>query len=313
MQRKSDFRQILVEILNADQVPHRHLPRLSNLSAEELNTLQGRWPEAPTERRQRVARALLQLAEDNLDLNFRDVFLYLLEDADEQVRIAAIEGLWDDESSVQLERLLQITAQDASTQVRQQAILALGRFAYQVETTSYLESYRELLLNLLLGLLQDDSVPLNLRRRAIESVSYLGQAPEVEQAIDQAYHHPERKMRISAVRAMGRHMASRWHACVERELTNQDPEMRYEAAYASGELGNPDLVDHLAPLLEDDDHEVARAAIWALGEIGGKRAHRLLDKCLKRQEADIRMAAKEALHTLRFFQDPLESSQFFDL
>jgi hypothetical protein len=313
MQRKSNFRQTMGEILDPDrQIPHRHLPRLSNLSVEERDTLRTLWPQAPTERRQRVARALLQLTEDNLDLNFRDVFLYLLEDEDEQIRITAIEGLWDDESSVLLEQLVRITAQDPSMQVRQQAVLSLGRFAYQVETTNYLESYRDLLLNLLLGILRDESTPLNLRRRAIESVSYLGQIPEVEQAIDEAYHAPERRMRVSAVRAMGRHMAPRWRACVEQELTNQDPEMRYEAAYASGELGEPEFVVHLAPLLEDNDHEVVRAAIWALGEIGGKKALRLLEQCLKRQEADIRMAAEEALHTLRFFQDPMEAPPFLD-
>jgi HEAT repeat protein len=300
------FMPALNKILEGKEtIPYHHLKSLSNLTRENLVLFRQSWPTTPTLRRQQIVQAMTQLTEDNLDLNFRDVLLICLEDPDPEVRMAAIEGLDDDESYILLERLIGIAADDPSTKVRCQAALSLSRFAYIIETSDCMGDYREPLLELLLALFENTTCPLDLRRRAIEAVSYLGGAPRVEEAISTAYSSSEREMRISALHAMGHHMDRRWRPIIERELGNSDPELRYEAALASGEMGDPELVPLLAPLLEDKDHEVARAAIWSLGEIGGELARRLLERCLKRSEPDIREAAEEALHILHFFQDPL--------
>lgn len=304
--QRKPFEQLLGEILGEDlPLSHRDLVALSNLYAQDLNTFRLRWGHASTARRRKVAATLVRLAEDNTQLNYRDVLLCCLDDPDGQVREAAIEGLTDDDSSTLLERLLNLAAGDPSTRVRSQATLALSRFAYLIETTDLLASYREPLLRLLLELYASPQSSLEVRRRALEAVSYLSGAVEVEEAIAQAYGSTERSMRVSAIHAMGHHMANRWRPVIERELGNADSEMRYEAAHASGEMGDPSLVPQLAPLIQDPDPEVAREAIWALGEIGGTEARRLLEACLRRPEAHIREAAEEALHTLLFFEDPL--------
>lgn len=300
------FGPILQEILDEDRpIAYRQLRILSNPGAADLASFCQAWPAAARKRRREVARAMVRLAEDNLSLNFRDVLLVCLEDRDRVVRLFAIEGLSDDKSRSVLKQLLTLAGRDPSAKVRSRAILALGRFAYRIETTDRLDRYRERLLRLLLDIFSDRSAPLEQRRRALESVSYFSGVDEVEEAIVEAYASPEQKMRISAVHAMGHHMAERWRDAVRHELSSPDPEMRYEAAIASGEMADPELVPHLAPLLGDADHEVARAAIWALGEIGGREARRLLEQALRRPEVDIREAAEDALYTLRFFEDPL--------
>ncbi|MGB9722523.1 MAG: HEAT repeat domain-containing protein [Chloroflexia bacterium] len=305
--RKPDFARLLAEILGEGHpLSYSRLRCLSNPQAEHLATFREAWPRASRERRRQVVRALAQLSEDNPDLNFRDVLFFCLADPDEGVRSAAIEGLTDDEGFSLLERLLLMAAEDPSPTVRSEAILALGRFVYMMETTDLLEEYRHRLLRLLLGIFDDPQTPLEVRRRAVETVSYIGDSAEVEEVILRAYNTAEREMRVSAIHAMGHHMAERWQPFLERELASPDPEMRYEAAWACGEIGDPRWVPHLAPLLDDADHEVVRAAIWALGEIGGVQARRLLERCLEREEEDIREAAEEALHTLRFFADPME-------
>lgn len=306
--KQTRFAQLLRETLEEDRaLSYGQLQGFSNLSPEDMAMLRPAWAAAPQDRRRQLVRALAQLNEDSPDMNFRDVLLLFLEDPDEEVRIAAIDGLIDDESVGLLERLLHLVVEDPSVAVRGQALLALGRFVYLVETADFLGAYRQVLLRLLLGMFDNPDAPLELRRRALESVSYLASADEVAAAISRAYAAEEREMRVSAIHAMGHHMADRWRPAIERELASQDPEMRYEAAYASGEMGDPELVHHLTPLLEDHDHEVAQAAIWALGEIGGSRARRLLERCLQRDEDDIREAAEEALHTLLFFEDPLST------
>jgi len=304
--RKPEFAHLLAEVLGEEHpLSYSRLQFLSNPQAEHLAAFREAWPRASRERRRQVVRALAQLSEDNPDLNFRDVLFFCLADSDEVVRSAAIEGLVDDESLSLLEQLLQMAAGDPSPQVRSEAVLALGRFVYLMETTDFLEGYRQRLLRLLLDIFGDAQAPLEVRRRAVETVSYMGDSSEVEETILRAYQAEEREMHVSAIHAMGHHMGERWHPFLERELASPDPEMRYEAAWACGEMGDPRLVPSLAPLLDDADHEVARAAIWALGEIGGAQARRLLERCLEREEEDIREAAEEALHTLRFFEDPM--------
>ncbi|MGC8873718.1 MAG: HEAT repeat domain-containing protein [Chloroflexia bacterium] len=306
MRETVPFRDDLAEILNEGRpLSHRRLARLSNLNGEELAAFREAWQTTSPERRLRVVSSLLELTEDNTDLNFREVFFVCLRDDQPRVRAAAIEGLWDDESRSFLEHLLVLASDDPSPAVRSQALLALTRFTYLIETTDYFQEFRQTVHDLLLAVWRDGSAPVEVRRRAIEAVSYLSDSAEVEEAIAESYRAAEREMRVSAIHAMGHHMGERWLPAIAQELGSEDPEMRYEAAQASGEMANPELVPYLAPLLDDEDHEVARAAIWALGEIGGAQARRLLERCLLAEEDDIREAAEEALGTLRFFEDPL--------
>lgn len=302
---REDFPQTLRQILEPGQpFAHRLLPALSNLVPEDLQVLRRAWPVAPDERRRQIARALLQLNEDNPDLYFREAFLLLLDDPDEDVRAAAIDGLGDDQSGDLLERLLALVAREPVPAVRSQALLALGQFLYHIETTDFLGSYRERLLRVLLEIHDDPQSPLEARRRALESAAYACASAPVEEAIARAYADPERAMRASAVHAMGHHMGERWRPTVERELASPDPEMRYEAAHACGEFADPELVPLLAPLVNDDDREVKLQAIWALGEIGGVAARRLLRRCLDQADDDIVAAVREALQTLDFYEDP---------
>jgi HEAT repeat protein len=303
---KIKFAHALQRILTEDApFSYTQLQVLSNLEPQDLRAFCRAWPAIPHERRQQVTRALAQLNEDSTDLNFRDVFLVCLDDSDDVVRAAAIEGLGDDESSSLLERLMALVAQEPAADARSQALLALGRFMQLIETTDFLSSYRPRLLRLLLDVFGDPAATLEQRRRALESMAYASGSEEVERAISQAYESNELEMRVSAVHAMGHHLADRWRPAIERELKGPDAEMRYEAAHASGETEDPTLIPHLAPLLGDEDHEVAREAIWALGKIGGARARRLLERCLQLEDEDLQEAAEKGLRVLEFNQDPL--------
>jgi len=58
----------------------------------------------------------------------------------------------------------------------------------------------------------------------------------VREIIEAAYYHEDQRMRTSAVFAMGRSADPYWSDLVINELQSSRPEMRYEAAMASGEL-----------------------------------------------------------------------------
>jgi HEAT repeat protein len=107
-------------------------------------------------------------------------------------------------------------------------------------------------------------------------------------------------MRESAVLAMGRSMRPTWFPYIERELKSPSPALRYEAARAVGELGEDGrpLLAALLPLVDDDDAEIAQAAIWALGQVGGASARRLLERLARSKDDARSQAASDALEEL---------------
>src|SRR5438105_2242605 len=81
---------------------------LSDLSTEDRTTFRGLWQTFQVERRRRIVETLADMAEDNIELYFRPVFLATLEDGDAQVRLSSIEGLFEDDSKVLLGRLIDL-------------------------------------------------------------------------------------------------------------------------------------------------------------------------------------------------------------
>jgi HEAT repeat protein len=148
--------------------------------------------------------------------------------------------------------------------------------------------------------------PAQVRRRALEGLGYF-EGEDVLQAIAQAYASGQRPLKESALVAMGRSLDPRWLPIVEAELQSTEPAMRYEAAHASGELGEQavSLLPRLLPLTESDDTEVAQASIWALGQIGGDAARRTLRRLARSANPATQEAAQEALTELDLDSDSL--------
>jgi HEAT repeat protein len=74
---------------------------------------------------------------------------------------------------------------------------------------------------------------------------------------------------------------------VIEELESEDRELRFEAARAAGELSLEEAVPLLTEIAYEDDVEIRDAAIWSLGEIGGREAMRVLNVLAEEaQESD---------------------------
>lgn len=280
-------------------VAMRSLKMLSDLTSDQMATFWAGWRVIPAERRQEVAQALGELAEDNIDMDFRQVFLACLDDPDAAVRTTAINGLWEDERSQTLHRLLALL-HDPAGEVRAAATIGLSRFAYRAELGELAQPDAQVVSRALLEAAADPEQPLEVRRRAVEGLGYFGSLPETQVEIGRAYAHPEQLMRESAVVAMGRSMRPVWFPYIERELRSVSPALRYEAARAVGELGDEGqpLVGGLLPLVDDEDTEVSLAAIWALGQVGGAHARRVLERLTRSRDAARSQAATEALDEL---------------
>lgn len=278
---------------------HVELKALSNLGPEMLKVFWAAWREFAAERRLAIIRELDELAEDNIDMDFRPVFRACLSDADPQVRAAAVAGLWEDESERTMEQLIALLADEAGI-VRSAAAVALAPFAYRAEVGELPQATGQRILAALLSAAVDPEQPLDVRRRAIEGLGYFASSKEAQAEIGRAYAHSEITMRESAVLAMGRSMRPTWFPYIERELKSQSPALRFEAARAVGELGEEGrpLLSALLPLVDDDDSEIAQAAIWSLGQVGGPGAKRVLERLARSKDEARRQAARDALEEL---------------
>jgi|SRR5579884_339957 HEAT repeat protein len=285
------------------KLSHQALAKLSGLSREKVEEFARTWHQLPIEERRRVVHALAELAQDNVELDYNDLFLRMLDDVDAEVRAAAVEGLWEDTRTSTADRLIGMARGDADEEVRAAAFDGLGRFALRAALgelpTALVDRIRTVLLDHLTS-----ETPTLLRRRALEASGYLDE-PAFSEAIDSAYGSADVAMRAGAVRAMGRNCDDRWLPTILREMDSPEPELRFEAVRASAEMEDERAVPRLIDRLEDDDPQVRLAAVGALGTIGGQRARRALQRVAKSDDVAMQEAAEAALDELEVTADPL--------
>ncbi|MFQ5860830.1 MAG: HEAT repeat domain-containing protein [Dehalococcoidia bacterium] len=283
---------------------HTALIDLSNLSASEMARFAQIWPTLNPSRRRKVVNRLVELAEENAELDFSAVFRCCLRDADEEVRGAAIPGLWEFEDRTIIPTLLEMLREDPCEQVRAAAAIALGKFASLAQQGKLLERDSERIREALLSVLQNHHEPLEVSRRALEAAA-LYNTREVAEYIWRAYQSQNHSLQCSSIYAMGQTGELSWLPVLLKELKSSSPAIRYETVQACAELADEEAVPHLIPLLEDDDLEVQISSIRALSEIGGPLARRALRRCVHSSEEIVSQAAQEALENMEAIEDPL--------
>jgi len=290
-----------LETLREPDAPlaRRDLAAFANLDSEQLAAFGDVWRTLPESRRIEIAKTMQNLAEDNVDLNFRAVFWHCLNDPATTVRAAAADGLWEDESVTTMRRLLDLL-NDPAGEVRMAALLSLSHFAYHASTDDLPPHAATTLHDHLLTVAADLEQPPDVQRRAVENLGYFADSSEAQAEVGRAYASSNPRMRESALLAMGRSMRSEWFTIIERELQSPLPALRFAAAQAVGELGDDGetLLMALLPLVDDDDTEVATMTIWALGQVGGPHAKRVLQRLTRIRDTARSDAAQDALDEL---------------
>ena len=245
-----------------------------------------------------------------------------LDDEEAEVRQLAITGLWDYPEPEMIEVLLDKAENDPDEGVRCRAIVTLGRYIFEGMIADYdfdwgamTEVVREDELpqegflrvkEFLLGLYRNQERTLDERRFAIEALSFLTN-PEVFEIIEEAYTHPDRKMKMSAIFAMGRNGNVRWHDAILDELHSPVRELQLEAIRAAGEAGFNRAGKDLWRLTYSDDRDVKLEAIWALGQTGWEGAFdRLDDLAFLSEDEEIRDTAELALEEWHIYRWSLD-------
>ncbi|MDO8615426.1 MAG: HEAT repeat domain-containing protein [Dehalococcoidia bacterium] len=300
-----EFTEYLEELKDgATRLKVSSLARLSDLSSEQAETFARAWPGIDARRRRRVVQEMVDISEDNVDLSFDAVFFRTLEDEDAAVRLQSVRGLWEYEKLDLIEALLRLLRGDADAAVRAEAALNLGRYVLLSEHGRLSEPHFQRVEAGLRRALADAAEVAEVRARALEAIGPYD-SPWVRQAIREAYESGVRRLKASAVHAMGRSCEARWLPLLTRELMNEENEIRYEAAVACGWLSDERAVQPLVRLLSEPDEEIRGAAISALGEIGGREAKNALLELADDHSPATRAAALAALAGIDFEEDPL--------
>ena len=274
---------------------------LSNLSLEDVALVRDSWANFDTERRLDLIRRLVNMSEYNLEVDFNGMFKFCLEDDSPEVRIIAIDGLWECDDRILLSAFVHILENDVSREVRASAARALGKFAALCQNGKMLAKDEDRIKEPLISVIEDLSEDLEVIRKAVESVSIFT-TDEVEEIIAEAYESESFDMKCTAVYSMGKNCNSKWLDTVLEELGNSNPAMRYEASMACAELCEQEALPYLLALFEDEDDQVRSAAIFATGTIGGDLAKRALLECLDSSDDLNVEAAQEALDNLVGFE-----------
>lgn len=250
---------------------------LSDLDPAEIAQLRDTWETLSTDYRARLLRQLVDVSEMNFDLDYTPLAAFALEDENADVRAAAVELLWIDETLPTMQRMINLALEDDAAPVRAAAASALGRFILLGEYEELPASQTDTAVDAALSIYNDHDEVIEVRRRALESLGNSSHLA-VSDLIEEAYNSSEKLMRVSAVFAMGRTNDPKWEPLVLRELNSGDPELRYEAARAAGEIGLESAVAKLSRLVYEGDRDIKEVSIWSLGEIATSTALDTLDR-----------------------------------
>ena len=262
-----------------------------------LSTLDG-------EERRVVLTAMVEQAEENLELDFTSIFRQCLKDDDDGLVQLGIEGLWEQEEHWLISELVELLRSERGPRLRAAAALALGKFPVLALEGKIQPQEGALVYRVLMDFLEDEIEDLEVRRRCLEAIAPYN-TEEVRDYIRWAYDDEDQDLRSSAIFAMGRTGEVSWLPTLLRDLESSDAAVRYETAHACGELGEQEATPPLIDLLQDEDPEVRLASIVALGKIGGALARRALIDCVRDGDAAMSEAAHAELENLEFLDDPM--------
>lgn len=305
------FEEVLERIFHEERVPIHLLHRLSDLTTEQALAFDVKWSAAPNANRAVIARHMADISEDNFVVDYTPMFRKFLEDNSAEVRLAALDGLWDCSDMTLVQPIIILMQKDQDERVRAQAAATLGHIVLMAEWGQVDIAHAEKIVEALIMEFNRLENPPAVRRASLESMGASADV-RVPELIKGAYYNGDEEMQVSAVFAMGRNADDRWLPVIIEELESPLVEMRLEAAQAAGGIGSSDAVESLIGLLHDDDLEVSLAAIFALGKIGNEFAHEALQDLLNDPYTDeiIMEAAEQALDEMDWLSGEIDLSLF---
>ncbi len=298
---KTSFGKVITELVGGGQdLSRRTLQEFSDLDPASLKALSEAWPSVAPERKRKLLEGLQALSEEDTLVCFDDVARSLLSDQDPEVRMRAIRLLDECDDAKLIMPFIDTLNNDPDPETRAEAATALGRFVEMGELEEIPDDARRQVEDALLEKANSED-QLVVRRNALEALGFSSR-PEVITLIESSYRRENPEWQASALFAMGRSYDERWEESVLSRLTDENPLVRLAAVEASGELRLISARTSLFRVLEEEEEdEIASAAIWSLSQIGGEDARLYIENLLDlaEDEEDVKFL-EEALDNLEF-------------
>lgn len=281
---------------NPTNITRGRLRIFTDLRDRDQPTFWPGWIGIPDAARVHIITLMNEISEDNLELNFRTVMRWALDDNNAEVRRRAIDGLSEEDHPRIIPALLDRLQHDSADDVRSQAAISLARFTTMIANDELTDPLASNLVTVLTQVLATSRNHLDVYRRTLEALGSVADET-ITASITSAWQSDSLPLRQSALVAMGRSTDERWLPIIRIALQHANAAIRFEAATAAGEYAEDasTLVPLLTDLTHEDDIEVATAAIWSLGQIGDERAIRTLTQLSKSRDSAKRDAAVAAL------------------
>ena len=166
------LRNILNDILNQEQpLNYKDLASISGLSPNDVDRFEVVWTSVHDRRKEEIISMLMRLSEENLELEFYDIFKLGLTDSDEYVREQSIRGLWESEDRRVINPLVKILMSDQSFKVKCAAAEHLGKFITISLNGKLLNRDLSQVKQALFKCIRDNDENFEVRRRSIEAIS----------------------------------------------------------------------------------------------------------------------------------------------
>lgn len=261
--------------------------------------------------------ALIEIEALRADLDVSDEvaeekLLAWMESSDAEVRAAAAEAVWEFYFLPRvLDRAFALARSDGDARVQRAALVAMGRVIHEgaiddIEDTPIEDLDPELDLDpnvywkvraFLLAAARDETIPIEVRRFAVEALGYAGARADVAAILFEWYAMTDPPARRSALFAMGLSGCSQYARHVARHIDDEDLETRLVAIRAAG-LGRVRVArDAVIEASRDKDPRVRLAAAEALGGFGGDDVLDRLDDLAEDEDERVREAARASIET----------------
>jgi len=305
MTEKLSLQNVLDRLLESKKdIPQGHLKFYSDLDSKSLKLFLDVWPRVEPTRKLVLLDALLSHLDSDSIVSYEEIGRALLDDPDSEARARAIRLLVESDDPKLAGKLIDILLNDADLAPRLEAVQLLGEFVLLGELDKINPSQQRKMEDALLSVVRSETDSV-LRKRALESLSFSSR-PEVAALIESAFERVDPAWIASALRAMGRSHDERWNENVVSMLLDEDPLIKFAAVEAAGQL----IIEEASPILlqilenEEEDDDVATAAIWALSQIGGDDARVYLTALIDQTEdEDLVEFLEDALENLNFTEE----------
>ncbi len=300
---RPSIEKVIAELLEGgEKISRSSLQEFSDIDPVSLKALQEAWPRIPPDRKRRLLEGLEAFSEENTLVSFDDFARSLLTDPNPEVRTRAIRLLDESDDIKLISPFIRMMNEDPDAQTRAEAATALGRYVELGELEEIADDPRRQVEDALLEKANSED-QLIVRRNALESLGFSAR-PEVITLIELSFRRENPEWQASALFAMGRSFDERWEESVLSRMLEVNTLVRLAAVEAAGELRLASARTVLFRVLEEEEEdEIASAAIWSLSQVGGEDARLYIENLLDLAEEE---------EDIKFLEEALDNVEFTD-